>query len=261
MAVGKVALVGAGPGDPELLTIKALRLIQAANVVVYDRLIAPEILEMVPSGVARICVGKQPRFHPVPQSEINALLIRLAGEGRAVVRLKGGDPMVFGRGSEEMEELKAAGIPCEIVPGITAASGCTAAAGIPLTHRGLATGVRFVTGHCRDDQPLELDWDGLTDPQTTLVVYMGLASMPEITKRLVEHGMPGSMPVLAISRGTTPRQQECLTSVSKLMADVEKAALESPILFVIGKVAAMAASRATGGRPDDDLEPCHAAVV
>lgn len=261
MPIGKVALVGAGPGDPELLTIKALRLIQAANVVVYDRLIAPEILDMVPPGVARICVGKQPRFHPVPQSEINALLIRLASEGRAVVRLKGGDPMVFGRGSEEMEELKAAGIPCEIVPGITAASGCTAAAGIPLTHRGLATGVRFVTGHCRDDQPLELDWDGLTDPQTTLVVYMGLASMPEITERLVEHGMPGSTPVLAISRGTTPRQRECLTSVSRLMADVEKAALESPILFVIGKVAAMAASRATGGRPGDGVEPCHAAVV
>jgi len=259
MAVGKVMLVGAGPGDPELLTVKALRLLREADVVVYDRLIAPEILDLIPAGVARISVGKQPRLHPVPQPEINALLVRLASEGRTVVRLKGGDPMIFGRGSEEAEELQAAGIPCEIVPGITAASGCTAAAGIPLTHRGLATGVRFVTGHCREDRPLDLDWAGLADLDTTLVVYMGLANIPEITARLIERGVPASTPALAISNGTTPRQREVLSTVANLRADVAQAALEAPILFVIGRVAGMAAQSATARR-DQAAESRHAAM-
>jgi uroporphyrin-III C-methyltransferase len=170
---GIVYLVGAGPGDPELLTLKARRLLDEADVVVYDRLVSDDILALIPVGTAKISVGKQPRSHPVPQPEINALLARLASTGRTVVRLKGGDPFMFGRGSEEAAYLIEQGIAFSVVPGVTSASGCAAAVGLPLTHRGLATGVRFITGHCREDLELDLDWRGLADPNTTLVIYMG----------------------------------------------------------------------------------------
>ncbi len=197
-----VYLVGAGPGDPDLLTLKARRLLDEADVVVYDRLVSNEILALVPAGTARIRVGKQPRCHPVPQAEINELLVRLASTGRTVVRLKGGDPFLFGRGSEEAAYLSAQGIRFQVVPGVTSASGCSAAVGIPLTHRGLASGVRFVTGHCRDNVDLDLDWRGLADPETTVVVYMGTANIPQIAIRLINHGLPATTPAAAIANGT-----------------------------------------------------------
>jgi uroporphyrin-III C-methyltransferase len=239
MNIGKVMLVGAGPGDPELLTLKALRAIAAADVVIYDRLVAPEILDLIPVGAARICVGKQAGRHPVPQDEINAMLVRAAGRGRCVVRLKGGDPFIFGRGCEEAAELARAGIPFEVVPGVTAAQGCAAAARVPLTHRGLATGVRYVTGHCKADEPLDLDWASLADPATTLVVYMGLLNLDEIVCRLIEHGLPAATPVLAISQGTTPREQRARSLLSELPATIQASGFAGPVLFIIGRVAAL----------------------
>lgn len=240
MSVGKVFLVGSGPGDPELLTLKAARIISKADVVVYDRLIPTEVLDLVPEGAARIFVGKETGYHCVPQPEINRMLVRLAHSGRTVVRLKGGDPFIFGRGCEEAAELDRAGIPYEIVPGITAAQGCAAAAGVPLTHRGLARSVRYVTGHCKADEPLDLDWHTLSDPDTTLVVYMGLANVDEITMQLTSHGLPPATPVLAISQGTTPRERRVLTSLAELPKTARTTELTAPVLFIIGRVAALA---------------------
>jgi uroporphyrin-III C-methyltransferase len=243
MAVGKVFLVGAGPGDPELLTLKALRAIREAGVVVYDRLVPNEILGLIPDGAARINVGKQTGYHPIPQPEINQLLVRLAHSGRVVVRLKGGDPFIFGRGCEEAMELTRAGIPFEVVPGITAAQGCAASARIPLTHRGLATSVRYVTGHCKADRPLDLDWASLADPATTLVVYMGLSNIEEIARQLIRHGLPANTPALAICHGTTPREQRLRATLGSLPAAIRDAAFTGPVLFIIGQVAAIAADR------------------
>src|SRR6516162_1727493 len=213
MGAGKVYLVGAGPGDPELLTLKAVRAIGEADAVVYDRLVPQGILATIRDGVTRINVGKRADFHPVPQAEINHILVRLARAGRIVVRLKGGDPFIFGRGAEEAAELEAAGIPYEVIPGITAAQGCAASARIPLTHRGLASGVRFVTGHRRASEPLDLDWKSLADPDTTLVVYMGLANIDEIVGNLIGQGLAARTPVLAVCQGTTAREQRICTSL------------------------------------------------
>jgi uroporphyrin-III C-methyltransferase len=240
MKTGKVFLVGAGPGDPELLTLKAARIIGAADLVVFDRLVPPDILHLVPEAATRIDVGKQAGRHPVPQQQINRILVEAARAGRNVVRLKGGDPFIFGRGCEEAAELDRAGIAYEVVPGITAAQACAAAARVPLTHRGLATGVRYITGHCRGDAPLDLDWAGLADPATTLVVYMGLANIEEIARRLIEHGLPGDTPVLAISQGTTAREQRICCSLLEIPAAASAAKLAGPVLFVIGRVAALA---------------------
>jgi len=205
--IGSVALVGAGPGNPELLTLAALREIEAADVVVHDRLVSPEILALIPAGARRIDVGKRPQHHPVPQEEISALLVALARAGHRVARLKGGDPFIFGRGSEEAAALARAGVPVRVVPGITAAQAAAAASGVPLTHRGLATGVRYVTGHRARDARLDLDWAGLASEETTLVVYMGVASIGEIATELMLHGMPGSLPVLAVAEATTRRER------------------------------------------------------
>ena len=235
-----VHLVGAGPGDPDLLTVKALRLLQGAEVVVYDRLVAPAILELIPPGAARIYVGKADRRHTLPQDEINALLVKLALSGHRVVRLKGGDPFVFGRGSEEAEHLAQQGIAFEVVPGVTAASGCAAGFGIPLTHRGLASGVRFVTGHCRDGQTLALNWASLADPDTTLVIYMGLTTLPEISRRLIEAGLPPDTPAAAIAGGTMPRQTLCRGTLADLPAKAAARTLEAPVLIVVGRVVALA---------------------
>lgn len=243
MSAGKVYLVGAGPGDPELLTVKAVRAIGEADAVVYDRLVPQGILDTIRDGVARINVGKQAGSHPVPQHEINDILVRLARAGRTVVRLKGGDPFIFGRGSEEAAELEAAGIPYDIIPGITAAQGCAAAARIPLTHRGLASGVRFVTGHRRANEPLALDWKSLADPDTTLVVYMGLANIDEIASRLIEQGLPRDTPVLAVCQGTTARELRVCTSLEALPGAVREAAFNGPVLFMIGRVAGLAMKR------------------
>ena len=240
MVVGRVYLVGAGPGDPDLLTIKARRLIEEADAVVYDRLVGEGVLALVPPSVERFFVGKAPKNHSVPQDEINALLVRLGLEGRTVVRLKGGDPYVFGRGSEEAMAVAEAGIPFDIVPGVTAACGCGAYAGIPLTHRGLATGVRFVTGHCRDDEALDLNWSSLADPQTTLVFYMALQNLPEIRTRLVAAGMDAATPAAIVSRGTTDGQVVCLGTLADLPERAAALALPAPCLTIIGQVVTLA---------------------
>jgi uroporphyrin-III C-methyltransferase len=234
--VAKVFLVGAGPGDPELLTIKAARTIASADVIVHDRLVSDAILDTAPAVAARICVGKQPRRHPVPQDEINALLVRLARTGLTIVRLKGGDPFIFGRGGEEAEVLAAAGIAFEVIPGITAAQCCAASAGVPLTHRGLATGLRFVTGHCREDAPLDLDWQGLADPGTTLVLYMGVAQIRQIAARLIEHGMPAHMPVVAIANGTRSDERQVASTLFDIADVVAAEGLANPVAFIIGDV-------------------------
>ncbi len=231
-----VFLVGAGPGDPELLTVKAQRLLQEADVIVYDRLIAPEILNLIPSGTSRIYVGKASGHHSLPQPEINELLVSLARKGRNVVRLKGGDPFVFGRGSEEAQYLARHGVRFEVVPGITSAAACSAYAGIPLSHRGLARSVRFVTGHCRADQPLELDWQGLADPQTTLVIYMGLANLAQIQSGLLTAGLPADTPAAFVENGTTPQQRRVLTTVGTLLEAQQAHDIQAPALVIIGEV-------------------------
>lgn len=243
MSVGKVYLVGAGPGDPELLTLKAARVIASADVVVYDKLVSERILATIGEGTAQINVGKQADYHPVPQAEISQILVRLARAGRNVVRLKGGDPFIFGRGCEEAGELEAAGIPYEVIPGITAAQGCAAAARVPLTHRGLASGVRYVTGHRKANEPLDLDWSSLADPDTTLVVYMGLANINEIARRLVAHGLSLSTPVLAVCQGTTDRERRICTRLATLPLAAREAAFSGPVLFIIGRVAGLALER------------------
>ncbi len=237
---GRVYLVGAGPGDPDLLTVKAARLLASAEVVVYDRLISPEILALVPAGVPRLFVGKASHHHHVPQETINATLVRLAEAGHEVVRLKGGDPFVFGRGGEEALHLARYGVAFELVPGVTAAFACAAYAGIPVTHRGAARSVRLVTGHCRGDQPLDLDWAGLADPDTTLVVYMGLENLAELRARLVDAGLDPATPAALIESGTTPRQRCAQTTLEALAASAAEHAMRSPTLVVIGRVAALA---------------------
>lgn len=259
---GCVYLVGAGPGDPELLTVKALRLLSQAEVIVYDRLVSTEILDLAPRGAARLFVGKATGCHTLPQAEINRLLVDVARSGKCVVRLKGGDPFIFGRGSEEAQYLAAHGVPFEVVPGITAASGCSASAKIPLTHRGLATGVRFVTGHGRDDRDVDLDWRGLADPETTLVIYMGLGRMKQICTKLMEAGLAPTTPAAAIAEGTTPRQRIVLATVADLCAQVEAAALAAPVLFVIGRVvdvaSVLAPADALPGDQPLTIEECAA---
>jgi uroporphyrin-III C-methyltransferase len=236
---GRVYLVGAGPGDPDLMTVKAARLLADAEAIVYDRLVSREILAMAGPKALLFPVGKSPKKHPVPQEEINSLLITLAAAGYMTVRLKGGDPFIFGRGSEELLAIKRVGLRCDIVPGITAAQGCAASVAVPLTHRGLATSVRLITGHCREDQPLDLDWKGLADPATTLVVYMGAANIAEITARLMLEGLPPSTPVLAINSGTTPRERRLLSDLSGIADDTQKADFQGPVLFFIGEVVSL----------------------
>lgn len=245
MPMGRVSLVGAGPGDPDLMTVKALRIIKAASVVVYDRLVSQAILDLVPAGAARINVGKQPRHHPVPQNDINQTLIRLAKAGRSVVRLKGGDPLMFGRGGEEALALTAAGIPFEIVPGITSAQGTAAALNIPLTHRGLASSVRYLTGHCRADAPLDFDWQGLADADTTLVVYMGRANIAQIAAELIAHGRAPETPVIAVSNATRDDQSHLISNLDRIAADIRATALPGPVMFVIGEVVRLATTLGT----------------
>lgn len=236
---GRVLLIGAGPGDPELLTIKALRAIQTADVVVFDRLVSPEIMALVPPDTRRIDVGKLPKCHRVPQEAINKLLVDLVREGLTVARLKGGDPLIFGRGSEEAACLRDAGIAVTYVPGITAAQGMASSTGVPLTHRGLATGVRYVTGHRARDASLDLDWASLACEATTLVVYMGVQNIAEIALQLMRHGLPADMAVLAVSSVTTPRETRLLSSLGTIATDVARMPADVPVLFVIGHVASL----------------------
>jgi uroporphyrin-III C-methyltransferase len=254
-----VYLVGAGPGDPDLLTLKAHRLLQEADVVVYDRLVSPPILDLIPAGASRIFVGKAAGNHHMSQSDINELLVNLARRSRKVVRLKGGDPLIFGRGSEEALALARMGVRFEIVPGITAASACTTYAGIPLTHRGVANSVRFLAGHCRADQALELDWNRLADPDTTLVIYMGLANLPDIQRQLIAAGLDPDTPAALIENGSTPQQRRVLTQLARMEATVREAQVVAPALIVIGWVVALTGEMdwyetAT----DDDYADCSA---
>jgi uroporphyrin-III C-methyltransferase/precorrin-2 dehydrogenase/sirohydrochlorin ferrochelatase/uroporphyrin-III C-methyltransferase len=237
-----VYIVGAGPGDPDLLTVKAARLLREADVIVFDRLISDEIMALVPPGTTRIYAGKTAHNHHMRQEDINELLVKLARAGHIVMRLKGGDPFTFARGGEEALHLAKNGIPFEIVPGITAATSCSAYAGIPLTHRGKSLGVRFVTGHCQgvEDGQLDLNWKSLADPDTTLVVYMGLANLDAISGSLIEAGLSPSTPAAAIQSGTTLSQRTVLTTLAELPERVRREGLKPPTLMVIGPVAELA---------------------
>ncbi len=232
---GEVYLVGAGPGDPELLTLKALRLMQQADVVVYDRLVSKPILELCRRDATKIYVGKARSDHSVPQDGINALLVELAQQGKRVCRLKGGDPFIFGRGGEEIQELFAANVTFQVVPGITAASGCSAYAGIPLTHRDYAQSVRFLTGHLKEGSP-ELPWNELVYENQTLVLYMGLVGLERICQELIAHGQRDSMPVALVSKGTTPEQKVVVGTLADIASKVAEHEIVAPTLTIIGEV-------------------------
>lgn len=231
-----VYLVGAGPGDPELLTMKAYRLLQQADVIVYDRLVSGAILDLIPRGIKKIYVGKATGKHHMNQLEINKLLLQLARADHKVVRLKGGDPFIFGRGSEEAEYLIKNNVRYEYIPGITAASACSAYAGIPLTHRGIASSVRLVTGHSHGDQKLDLNWNSLADEATTLVFYMGLSSLSELSEKLIEAGLAKDTPAAAIENGTRQSQRRCISNLYELPSDVIAMSIKAPALIIIGKV-------------------------
>lgn len=236
----KVYLVGAGPGDPDLLTVKAQRLIRSADTIVYDRLVSQEILDLVPDAASMVYVGKATGHHTLSQKEINAMLVDLGRKWQCVVRLKGGDPFIFGRGGEEAQALARNDIPFEVVPGITAAQACAAYAGIPLTHRGLARRVQFMTGHYRNNEPLALDPAALSDPEQTLVVYMGLANLPHIVRDLVQAGLSEETPVAVVEQGTTPRQRTIITTLGDLEQAAVRRSIVSPAMLIIGKVVTLA---------------------
>jgi uroporphyrin-III C-methyltransferase len=258
--IGLVTLVGAGPGDPDLLTVKAVKAIAAADVIVFDRLVSAEVLALAPSNATCIDVGKQSKRHPVPQDEINRLLVQLARGGHNVVRLKGGDPLIFGRGSEETLELRRCGVPFRVVPGITAAQGCAASLAVPLTHRGIAHGVHYVTGHCREDHALDLDWQGLADAQTTLVIYMGLANIGEIASQLVAAGRSRATPVLAVCNATKPSERRLTSTLAGIATAAKQADFEGAVLFVVGEVVSLTGARDEEGAHDHETPLATAAV-
>ena len=239
----EVHLVGVGPGDVELLTVKALRLMQAADLVLYDRLISPEILSLVSPSAAMLYVGKESGLHTRPQEQIHELLLQFAQSGRTVVRLKGGDPTVFGRGGEEMEYLEAQGVRVRIVPGVTAAAGIAADLGVPLTHRDFADAVHFLTGHAKSGCTTPLgeryEWAKLADPRATLVVYMGLATLPELAPALIAAGLPADTPAMAVQDGTTASQRVVAAGVGDLADAVADAELKSPTLIFVGSVVSL----------------------
>jgi len=235
-SAGEVALVGAGPGDPDLLTMQAFRFIKQADVVIYDRLVSQEIMALLPDSCKRVYVGKKQADHRVPQEGINQLLVDYAKLNQKVLRLKGGDPFVFGRGGEEAQFILSHGIACHIVPGMTAASACTSYAGIPLTHRKVARSCTFITGNVQDNGALDLPWQALNDPEQTVVFYMGIKSLPIITKQLIDSGREKSTPAALIRKGTHADQQVVKGSLETLEALVKLHNIKPPSLIVIGDV-------------------------
>lgn len=236
---GTVYLVGAGPGDPELLTLRAARLLTDAEVVVYDNLVSPEVMARVNPSARRIYAGKKRANHSMPQQDINSLLVELAQQYRTVVRLKGGDPFIFGRGGEEMEELARQGIAFEVVPGITAACGISCYAGIPLTHRDYAQSVTFVTGHQKDGSS-DLDWHALARARQTVVIYMGLGAIDEICRQLIAHGRSPDTPIALVERGTTVRQRVLTATLATMSARVAETTINAPTLTIVGDVVRLA---------------------
>jgi uroporphyrin-III C-methyltransferase/precorrin-2 dehydrogenase/sirohydrochlorin ferrochelatase len=234
-ANGEVYLVGAGPGDPDLLTFKAVRLMQQADVMVYDRLVSKPILDMANKDAERLYVGKEKENHAVPQDKINDLLVELAKQGKRVLRLKGGDPFIFGRGGEEIEKLAENNIPFQVVPAVTAASGCSSYAGIPLTHRDYAQSVTFATGHLKDGT-INLNWDQLTQTNHTIVFYMGLTGINVISQELQAHGMSPEMPAALVEQGTTRNQRVHIGTVATLPQLVKESGVRAPTLTIIGEV-------------------------
>tara|TARA_Y100000588_G_scaffold58678_1_gene57117 strand:- start:985 stop:2388 length:1404 start_codon:yes stop_codon:yes gene_type:complete len=235
---GEVYLIGAGPGDPDLMTFKALRLLQKADVVLYDRLVAPEIVELCRKDAERVFVGKARSNHAVPQQDINQLLVQYASQGRKVARLKGGDPFIFGRGGEEIQELAEHRIPFQVVPGVTAAAGCASYAGIPLTHRDYAQSVRFVTGHLKDNS-INLPWAELVHNQQTVVFYMGLIGLPVICEQLIAHGRSPDTPIAIIQQGTTANQKVVTATLATMVKTLEQHPVQAPTLIIVGEVVSL----------------------